>query len=159
MSPESTHRVSTLSVVSSSSGCVTHVDNKILDRECRLGTLLDVNVVLVLVPVKDLGHVAIALAWLDANDVGVDAGFNHIGLDHAHRLLTDLVRRDIDSSVFRTTQHAGDKLGIEAARSTEATWIGVFELKLGRKDGLATRKEEAVLVALARDHTSLGWIL
>lgn len=134
----------------------TYIHNQVLHRKSRLCALLDVDPVLVLVPEKDFRDVPRAFARLDADRRRLDTRLDHVGVDHAHRLLAHLVGRDVDHAFRVARKDARHKAAVELAAAAKAAHRAVRPLELRSKDSLAARKKEAVEVALARDQARLA---
>lgn len=132
-----------------------HIDDEILDGKARLGTLLDLDSILILVAEKHVGNVPSGQLLLDAHNTGIHTRFDHVRLDHAHCLITHLVRLDGNPPVGVARQDARDKLRAELPRGREARWVGVGALEGGREDDLERGEEERVDMSLVQHFAAL----
>lgn len=122
---------------------------QVFDWEGRRCIFLDVDAILVRVAEKDIRHVPALVIRLDADRRGMYARLNHIGIDHAHDLLTHLVGRHINVALGIPTQHTCHKLAVERAALGPAACILVLRLQLSGKDRLLATQEKTVRMPLA----------
>ena len=130
----------------------THIDDQILDRECGLGALLDLDAIFVAVTKEDIRHVSrigavLATAVLfDAHHAWVNASLNHVRLEHADRLLRHLIRRNVHRAVRGAGEHGRDESRRKVSRRRAARRSAVLGLQVGGEKDLEGGEEERARV-------------
>lgn len=155
-------------------------DEEVFDGEARLGRLLDLELVLVLEPVRawkkdyssrdvdggeegpfgqrernsrveDVRNIPLLTFLLDPHHAWIDARLHNVSLAHLDGLLARLVRNDIDPAVDGARQDARDKARAKHARRGRLGRERVEGLEGGRKEGFEGGDGEGLGVALVED--------